>query len=45
VLHETIDRSILAGSAIIIAAVAMVTSARVETKTKVAEVAPVEATG
>jgi drug/metabolite transporter (DMT)-like permease len=45
VLHETIDRYILAGSAIIIAAVAMVTSARVETKTKVAEVAPVEATG
>jgi drug/metabolite transporter (DMT)-like permease len=45
VLHETVDRSILAGSVIIIAAVAMVTSARVDSKTKAAEVAAVEATG
>jgi drug/metabolite transporter (DMT)-like permease len=43
VLHETVDRSMLAGSAIIIAAVAMVTSARVHSQTKAAEATAVEA--
>jgi drug/metabolite transporter (DMT)-like permease len=47
--HETVDRYILAGSAIIVAAVALVTSAKVKSKTGVAvpeaELPAVEGTG
>jgi drug/metabolite transporter (DMT)-like permease len=49
VLHETVDRYILTGSAVIVAAVALVTSAKVKTKTgtevAVGELPAVEGTG
>lgn len=45
VLHETIDRYILMGSAIVVVSVILVTSARVKTKTVAEEIPAVEATG
>ena len=45
VLHEPIDRHILMGSAIIVASVVMVTSAKVAEKTVAEEMPAVEATG
>jgi drug/metabolite transporter (DMT)-like permease len=45
VLHEPIDRYILMGSAIVIASVILVTSAKVATKTVAEEMPAVEATG
>ena len=45
VLNEPIDRYILAGSAVVIAAVALVTSAQVKTRPAVEELAAVESPG
>ncbi len=49
IMHETVDRYILAGSAVIVGAVALVTSAKVKTKTGAevagAELPAVEGTG
>src|SRR6202158_6110833 len=45
VLHERIDRYILMGSAIIVASVVLVTSAKVSTRTAAEEMAMVETTG
>jgi drug/metabolite transporter (DMT)-like permease len=45
VLHEHIDRYILMGSAIIVASVALVTSAKVSTRIAAEEIPAVEATG
>src|SRR6267378_4964196 len=45
VLHERIDRFILAGSAIVVLSVVLVTSAKVKTKTVAEEMPVVEATG
>ena len=45
VLHEPIDRYILLGSAIVIASVILVTSAKVENKTIAEELPAVEAAG
>ena len=45
VLHERVDRFILAGSAIVILSVVLVTSAKVKTKTVGREMPAVEATG
>jgi len=45
VLHERIDRYILMGSAIIVASVVLVTSAKVSTRTAVEELPAVEAAG
>jgi drug/metabolite transporter (DMT)-like permease len=45
VLHERVDTYILAGSAVVVASVALVTSARVKEKTVAEEMPAVEATG
>ena len=45
VLHERVDAYILAGSAVVVASVALVTSARVKEKTVAEEMPAVEATG
>jgi len=45
VLHESIDRYILAGSAIVVASVILVTTAKIEKKTVAEELPAVEATG
>jgi drug/metabolite transporter (DMT)-like permease len=45
VLHEPIDRYILMGSAIVVASVILVTSAKVEEKTVAEELPAVEAAG
>jgi drug/metabolite transporter (DMT)-like permease len=45
VLHEPIDRYILMGSAIVVASVILVTSAKVEEKTVSEELPAVEAAG
>ena len=45
VLHESIDRYILAGSAIVVASVILVTTAKIEKKTLAEELPAVEATG
>jgi len=45
VLHEPIDRYILMGSAIVVASVILVTSAKEEEKTVAAELPAVEAAG
>jgi len=45
VLHEPIDRYILIGSAIIVASVVLVTSAKVAEKTVAAEMPAVETAG
>jgi len=45
ILHERVDRFILAGSAIVVMSVILVTSAKVSTKTVAEEMPAVEATG
>jgi len=45
VLHESVDRYILAGSAIVVASVILVTTAKIETKHVAEELPAVEATG
>jgi drug/metabolite transporter (DMT)-like permease len=45
VLHERVDAYILAGSAVVVASVALVTSARVKERTVAEEMPAVEATG
>ena len=45
ILHEKVDRFILAGSAIVVLSVILVTSAKVKEKRLAEELAPVEATG
>jgi drug/metabolite transporter (DMT)-like permease len=45
ILHERVDRFILAGSAIVVLSVILVTSAKVKHKTVTAEIPAVEATG
>ena len=45
ILHERVDRFILAGSAIVVLSVVLVTSAKVKTKTVAGEMPAVEATG
>jgi drug/metabolite transporter (DMT)-like permease len=45
ILHERVDRFILAGSAIVVLSVVLVTSAKVKTKTVAEEMPVVEATG
>ena len=45
ILHEKVDRFILAGSAIVVLSVILVTSAKVKEKTASEELAPVEAAG
>jgi drug/metabolite transporter (DMT)-like permease len=45
VLHERVDAYILAGSAVVVASVALVTSARVKARTVAEEMPAVEATG
>jgi drug/metabolite transporter (DMT)-like permease len=45
VLHESVDRYILAGSAIVIASVILVTTAKIETRPEAEELPAVEATG
>ena len=45
IAHEAVDRYILMGSAIVVASVVLVTSARIENKSVAEEMAAVEATG
>jgi drug/metabolite transporter (DMT)-like permease len=45
ILHERVDRFILAGSAIVVLSVVLVTSAKVKTKTEAGEMPAVEVTG
>lgn len=45
ILHERVDRFILAGSAVVVLSVILVTSAKVKQKTVSEELAPVEAAG
>jgi drug/metabolite transporter (DMT)-like permease len=45
ILHERVDRFILAGSAVVVLSVILVTSAKVKQKTVSPELAPVEAAG
>jgi drug/metabolite transporter (DMT)-like permease len=45
ILHERVDRFILAGSAIVVLSVVLVTSAKVKTKTVAGEMPAVEVTG
>jgi drug/metabolite transporter (DMT)-like permease len=45
VLHERVDRFILAGSAVVVLSVILVTSAKVKQKTVSPELAPIEAAG
>jgi drug/metabolite transporter (DMT)-like permease len=45
ILHERVDRFILAGSAVVVLSVILVTSAKVKEKTVAQELPAVEATG
>jgi drug/metabolite transporter (DMT)-like permease len=45
IAHEMVDRYVLMGSAIVVASVVLVTSAKVETKTVAEEMPPLEAAG
>jgi drug/metabolite transporter (DMT)-like permease len=45
ILHERVDRFILAGSAIVVLSVVLVTSAKVKEKGSLAELPAVEAAG